>query len=211
MYLPKHFEQLDVEAMHELMQRHPLGTLITIGPDGLCADHVPLHFLKESECHGVLRGHVPRSNPVWQHTSAADEPLIIFQGPDAYITPSWYATKKETGKVVPTWNYAVVHVYGSVRAIEDAAWIRTHLEQLTDQQEGSFSDPWAVSDAPHSYTEALIASLVGIEVTITRMIGKWKVSQNRHAADREGVAAGLIRHGGPGECQMADLVKGGKR
>jgi transcriptional regulator len=146
---------------------------------------------------------------VWREASNGTETIVIFQGPNAYITPSWYATKKETGKVVPTWNYTVVHAHGHIRSIDSAQWVRAHLETLTNQQEASFSQPWSVSDAPSEYTERLIGGLVGIEIAISKLVGIWKVSQNRPEQDRAGVVAGLRNLGAPDALQMAELVERG--
>lgn len=191
MYTPKHFEEPRPEVMHELMRARPLSTLITMTSSGLNANHIPLHLIDTPAPFGTLRGHVARANPVWSDFKKDVEVLAIFHGPDSYITPSWYATKQETGKVVPTWNYAVVHAYGTLRVIDDAAWIRAQLEALTDHNEKNFTKPWAVADAPHEYTEKLITAIVGIEIVITRLSGKWKVSQNQPAQNQAGVIAGL--------------------
>ncbi|HEU0189517.1 MAG TPA: FMN-binding negative transcriptional regulator [Gallionella sp.] len=207
MYSPKNFEQPRVEVMHELMRAYPLATLVTLTSGVLDANHIPLHLSDAPAPFGVLRGHVARTNPLWRDFAKEVEALAIFHGPDAYITPSWYATKKETGKVAPTWNYAVVHAYGTLHAIDDAAWVRAHLEALTDCHEANFPKPWAVSDAPHEFTEKLIESVVGIEIVITRLSGKWKVSQNQPAQNRAGVIEGLGSSGHSDAVAMAALVE----
>lgn len=209
MYTPKHFEQPSIEAMHALVRSYPLGTLITLGAQGLCANHIPMHLSDKPAPYGLLSGHVPRANPVWHEASPDVEVMVIFQGPNAYITPSWYATKKETGKVVPTWNYTVVHAHGHLRVIDDAQWLRAHLETITHQQEASLANPWAVSDAPSDFTEKLFSHLVGIEITISKLFGKWKVSQNRPARDQAGVVAGLRSAGVADASQMARLIERG--
>jgi len=191
MYTPKHFEQPRVETMHELMRAHPLATLVTLASGGLDANHIPLHLSNAPTPYGTLRGHVARTNPLCRDYAKDLEVLAIFHGPDAYITPSWYATKQEHGKVAPTWNYAVVHAHGALRIIDDAAWVRSHLEALTDCHEANFPKPWAVSDAPPEFTEKLIGSVVGIEIVISRLSGKWKVSQNQPEQNRAGVIEGL--------------------
>ncbi|MDO8264719.1 MAG: FMN-binding negative transcriptional regulator [Gallionella sp.] len=191
MYIPKHFEQPRIELMHELIRARPLATLVTLSSGGLAANHIPLHLSDAPAPFGTLRGHVARANPVWSDFAKDIGVLAIFHGPDAYITPSWYATKKETGKVVPTWNYAVVHAHGALRVIDDAAWVRAHLETLTDYHEMNFPKPWAVSDAPREFTEKLVESVVGIEIVIIRLSGKWKVSQNQSAQNQAGVIEGL--------------------
>jgi transcriptional regulator len=155
---------------------------------------------------GTLRGHVARANPIWREVVPGSEVLAIFQGPEAYVTPSWYPTKAETGKVVPTWNYAVAHAYGILRVVEDSTWVRTQLEALTAHNEAAFAAPWQVSDAPHEYIDKLLGAVVGIEIVITRLVGKWKTSQNQAESNREGVAHGLRGLGGEEAIAMADLV-----
>lgn len=209
MYIPQQFEQPSIAVMHELIRNRPLATLVTLAADGLSANHIPLHLAELPGPFGVLRGHVARANPVWQDFDSAQEALAIFHGPDAYISPSWYASKQETGKVVPTWNYTAVHAYGALRVIEDADWIRIQLEALTDRHEAVFSKPWAVSDAPQDFTEKLLEKIVGIEIVITRLSGKWKVSQNQPEPNRIGVVQGLKSSGQPADLAMAMLVSGG--
>ncbi len=191
MYTPKHFEEPRIEVMHALMRERPLATLITMTSSGLNANHIPLHLVDTPAPFGTLRGHVARANPLWSDFAKEIEVLAIFHGPDSYITPSWYATKQETGKVVPTWNYAVVHAYGTLRVIDDAAWVRAQLEALTAHNEAGFSQPWSVSDAPREFTEKLLEAIVGIEIVITKLSGKWKVSQNQPAQNQASVIAGL--------------------
>lgn len=191
MYLPTHFEESRVEVLHELIRSHPLGALVTFGADGLNANHVPFEIDPDPAPFGTLRAHVARANPVWREFSKEVESLVIFQGPQIYVTPSWYQTKKETGKVVPTFNYIVVHAYGAMRVIEDAAWLRKFVGGLTDRFEAARAQPWAVSDAPEDFVTMQLRAIVGIEIAVTRMIGKWKASQNRPAADQKGVVAGL--------------------
>lgn len=158
MYIPRRFEEQSVDVMHGLVRARPLATLVTLSSSGLNANHIPLHLSESPAPFGTLRGHVARANPTLSDLETDMEVLAVFHGPDAYITPSWYATKKEAGRVVPTWNYAVVHAYGHVRVVDDAAWLRAQLEALTAHNEASFSEPWAVSDAPHEYTEGLKGS-----------------------------------------------------
>ena len=209
MYLPKHFEQQDEQAMAQLLQLHPLATVAWQSAEGLSAEHLPLMWERGSGdgAHGTLRGHVARANPVWR--AAADtEVLAVFQGPQAYITPSWYPSKAETAKVVPTWNYAVVHMHGRLRITEDSAWLRALVERLTDTHEAARAQRWQVGDAPVDYIEMMLRAIVGIEIEVTRLQGKWKVSQNRTAADRGGVAAGLGALHGDDVRAMAALVRG---
>ena len=191
MYLPSHFEETRAEVLRQLIRNHPLGTLVTFGAAGLNANHVPFEFDPAPAPFGTLRAHVARANPIWREFSEEVEPLVIFQGPQIYITPSWYQTKKETGKVVPTFNYIVVHAYGAMRVFEDAVWLRKFVGGLTDRFEAPRAQPWAVSDAPEDFVAMQLREIVGIEVAVTRLIGKWKTSQNRPAADQKGVVAGL--------------------
>jgi transcriptional regulator len=207
MYTPKHFEEPRINVMHELMRARPLATLVTMTSNGLDANHIPLHPVDTPAPFGKLQGHVARANPLWNDFKKEVEVLAIFHGPDSYITPSWYATKKETGKVVPTWNYAVVHAYGTLRVIDDATWVRAQLEALTAHNEAGFAQPWAVSDAPHEYTEKLLEAIVGFEIVITRLTGKWKVSQNQPAQNQASVIAGLNTSNHPYASEMAALVK----
>ncbi len=206
MYTPKHFEEPRIEVMHELMRARPLSTLVMLTSNGLEANHIPLHLSDTPAPFGTLRGHFARANPLWSDYSKDIEVLAIFHGPDSYITPSWYATKPETGKVVPTWNFAVVHAYGTLRVIDDAAWVRAQLETLTTHHEAGFAHPWAVSDAPVEFTERLIANLVGIEIVITKLTGKWKVNQNQPAQNQASVIEGLNNSGLRDAAQMAALV-----
>jgi transcriptional regulator len=206
MYLPKNFEETRVEVLHELIRAHPLGALVTTGANGLEANHVPFEIDPDPAPFGTLRAHVARANPVWRE--GAGDALVIFQGPDIYVSPSWYPSKREGGKVVPTWNYAVVHAYGALRAIDDAAWLRAFVERLTDRHEAARPDRWHVTDAPADYVDKMLTAIVGIELPVTRLVGKWKVSQNRPAADRAGVIAGLEADGDDAARAMAAAVRG---
>ncbi len=193
--------------MHELIRARPLATLVTLSSSGLNANHIPLHLSESPAPFGTLQGHVSRANPILSDLEKNIEVLAVFHGPDAYITPSWYATKKETGKVVPTWNYAVVHAYGHMRVVDDASWLRAQLEALTTHNEASFSEPWAVSDAPHEFTEKLIGNIVGFEIVITRLSGQWKVSQNQPRQNQASVTEGLKASGQQDSSAMAVLVE----
>lgn len=203
MYVPGHFEPPGTEQLFDLIRARSLSTLITSGPDGINANHIPLLLDTEGSDYGVLRGHVARANPLWQELAQGREVLAIFHGPEAYITPSWYATKAESGRVVPTWNYAVAHAYGLPRTHQDAGWLQAHLAELVDAHEAGFDSPWALADAPSDYTDKLLTAIVGIEIEITRLTGKWKMSQNQPASNRVGVASGLR---GCGQGAAADLV-----
>jgi len=211
MYQPPHFREDRIEVQHDLIRAHSLGLLITAGPGGLIANPVP--FVIDSDASksnasrlGTLRAHLARGNPHWQELAAVNECLVVFQGPQEYVTPSWYATKQETGKVVPTWNYVTVHAWGKPQVIEDAAWLRRQLDDLTLLKEGKLPKPWTVGDAPEPYIAAQMKGIVGIEIPIVRIEGKWKVSQNRPEKDRAGVVAGL-RAGGESAVVMADIVE----
>jgi transcriptional regulator len=193
--------------MHALIRAFPLATLVTHSSTGLNANHIPLHLHEGPAPYGTLQGHVPRANPLMDEIAHGIDALAVFRGPDAYISPSWYATKEETGKVVPTWNYAVVHAYGVLRVIEDASWLRAHLDALTNHNETTFPQPWAVSDAPPDHIERMMAAIVGIELVVTGMFGKWKVSQNQPAQNKASVIAGLRASGRPGSEAMAALVE----
>lgn len=206
MYIPDHFAPPSIEAMGELMRRRPFATLVTLAGGGLDANHIPMLFDAAPEPHGILRGHVARANPAWRDLARGAPALAIFHGPDAYVTPTWYASKRETGKVVPTWNYAVVHARGTATAIEDGAWLRDHLEALTNNFEADFPVPWAVADAPTDYVERLATAIVGIELVISGLSGKWKLSQNQPVPNREGVVRGLSDSDAHGAQAVAALM-----
>ena len=180
---------------------------MTFGAEGLNANHIPFLLDPDPAPHGPLVGHVSRANPAWRDFNPQVQALVVFQGTDSYITPSWYPTKQQTGKVVPTWNYAVVHAYGFLRIVEDAARLRTIVERLTAEHESSRPQPWKVSDAPPEFIEQMLCGIVGIEMGIRRLVGKWKASQNRDRADRGGVAEGLRELGDPNSEAMAALVR----
>jgi len=211
MYLPAHFEETRPEVLHQLMHEHGLATLVTMSTQGLNANHIPLEFDPEPSPFGTLRGHVARANPLWRDLSPGAEALAIFQGPQAYISPGWYATKKDSGKVVPTYNYIVVHAYGSLRIIDDPEWLRGLVGRLTTRYESTRAEPWHVTDAPADFVDTQLRAIVGLELPITRLIGKWKASQNRPRADRDGVVAGLRERDDANAQSMADYVaKNGK-
>ncbi|MEO5821232.1 MAG: FMN-binding negative transcriptional regulator [Vicinamibacteraceae bacterium] len=207
MYIPRHFEETRVDVLHQLMRAEPFAMLVTLGPGGLNANHLPLELDPEPAPFGTLRGHVSRANEVWRATNPSVESLVVFQGSQRYITPAWYPTKEETGKVVPTWNYVVVHGYGTPRFIEDPAWLRAHIERLTAIHETGRERPWQVGDAPDDYVAGLVRGIVGFEMPLTRLQGKWKVSENRNEADRAGITSGLRATVDPASSAMADLVE----
>jgi transcriptional regulator len=207
MYIPKHFEETRLEILHALMRAHPLAALVTLTPDGLDANHLPFEIDPEPAPFGTLRGHLARANSLWRDFSPGVQALAIFQGPDTYISPSWYPTKQETGRVVPTWNYAVVHAHGPLRVIEDRRWLRGFVERLTNCHEASHSTPWKVTDAPADYLDKQLGAIVGLEMPIARLVGKWKVSQNRPAHDQDGVVQGLLQEGRESATAMAGLLR----
>lgn len=211
MYSPAHFTETRREILHGLIASHPLGALVTLTSSGLDANHIPFELdpvPTPSAPHGTLRAHVARANSVWRDASAAHDALVIFQGPQTYITPSWYVeTKPASGKVVPTWNYCVVHAHGPLRVIDDREWLRAQIEALVRRHEATQPNPWHVSEAPADFIEKQLAAIVGLEIPLTRLAGKWKVSQNRSAADRAGIVTGLAAHPAPDAPGMAALVR----
>ncbi len=202
MYRPAHFTEDRVEVLRALMREHPFATLVSTAGDGLVADHLPLQLSADGT---RLLGHVARANPLWR-TAVGRDVLVIFQGPQAYVSPSWYPGKREHGKAVPTWNYVVVHAHGRLAAIDDPQGLRVLLEDLVDRHEGGFVDPWRIEDAPADYVANMIAAIVGIEIAVTKLEGKWKASQNQPATNRAGVVAGLRQQGTDQAMGMAALV-----
>ena len=207
MYTPSHFEESRPQVLQELVRNHPLCTLVTLSADGLVANLIPLQLRPDMGAHGVLVGHVARANPVWRATDFSVAALAVFQGPAHYISPSWYPTKHEHGKVVPTWNYVVVQASGVLQVHDDPDWVRTQVSALTQQQEAGLRQPWAVDDAPREYTDAMIKAIVGIEIPVSRWTGKWKTSQNQPPVNRAGVVAGLAGSAHPGASAMSALVQ----
>lgn len=201
MYIPGHFEQQDPQALHGLIRSRPLATLITSTDSGLTVNHIPM-VLTVTDDEVRLQGHIARANPL-ATAEVHGEAIAVFQGPNAYISPGWYATKQQHGKVVPTWNYIAVHARGPLQLIDDRDWTRAMVEQLTDQEEAGQSDPWSVNDAPASFTDALLASIVGLELTVTDICGKWKVSQNQPEENRQGVQAALKARSNPAADQLS--------
>jgi transcriptional regulator len=207
MYTPKHFEETRVDVLHAHIRAHPLGALVVMTANGLDANHIPLEVDPDPAPFGTLRGHIARANPLWRDAAGGVEALAIFQGPSTYISPAWYPTKAETAKVVPTWNYAVVHAHGTIRFIDDRDWLRAFVTRLTDRHEAGRPEPWKVTDAPADYVEGMVGAIIGLELPIVKLVGKWKVSQNRPPHDRAGVVEGLITERGDAASAMADLVR----
>jgi len=207
MYEPSHFKVEDRDALHGVIRAHPLATLITAGEGGLIANPVPFVLHADEGEQGVLRAHLARPNGQWREIAAGAVVLVVFQGVERYVTPSWYAAKREHGKVVPTWNYVTVQARGDARAIEDAGWLAAQIDSLTRQQEGPRAEPWAVTDAPAPFIAAQARGIVGIEIAITSLVGKFKLSQNRQEADKLGVLDGLSADPDSDSQAMAALVK----
>ncbi len=206
MYQPAYHREDDLAKQHALILARPLGLLITNGQGGLTANPVPFRLHPSLSKLGTLRAHLARANPQWRDAESLREVLVVFQDTDAYITPSWYETKRESGKVVPTWNYATVHAYGAVRVIEEREWLRQLVDDLTSTHEAGRVAPWAVADAPAEYIDQMMLAIVGIEINISRIEGKWKVSQNRSAEDRAGIVTGLRATGDERSLCMANLI-----
>jgi transcriptional regulator len=204
-YAPGPFEETRPEVLHALIRDYPLATFFTDIEAG--ANQIPFLLDEQrGEC-GILRGHVARANPVWRSLQRKADTLLLFHGPVAYVSPSWYPSKQEHGKVVPTWNYATVHVRGRARVVEDADWLLQLVTDLTVKQESVQSAPWQVDDAPSGYTETLLKAIVGIEITVDQIQGKFKLSQNRPSADQQGVMSGLEAVGEPGAHDTARLMR----
>lgn len=231
MYIPRANQEDRLPVLHQLMLSHPLASLITVGSSGLFASHLPIvlepnvpepnvpdpNLPKPTGGLGILKCHVSRANAQWRDHNPAVQALAIFSGPQHYITPTWYPEKQETGKVVPTWNYVVVHAYGFLKVIEDPQWLRAHLETLVTIHEAALpvpsspapqsQAPWKISDAPADYISSQIKGIVGFEIAIDRLEGKWKVSQNRPEQDRAGVVTGLAALNTPASLSMKALVE----
>ena len=208
MYVPRLFSEDRVPVLHETIRQIGLGTLVTMGPGGLVASHVPMLVEAEPEPYGTLIGHLARANPHWQDFAAGTEALAMFLGPEAYISPAWYPTKAETGKVVPTWNYASVHATGPIELVEDEAGLLDIVTRLTATHEAGRAAPWQVSDAPAEFVAGMLKAIVGFRIKVARLEGKWKMSQNRPPADRAGVVEGLRRESGEkGEAVAAAVLE----
>ena len=206
MYQPPHHREDRLHVQHALIRAHPLGTLVTLGSGGLVANPIPFLIDESRGEFGVLQGHLARANRQWRDFDPAVEALVVFQGVESYITPSWYETKRQTGKVVPTWNYAMVQVFGPLNVIDDRDWLAAQVARLTARHEQGRAQPWSVSDAPAPFVEGQLKGIIGIEIPITRIDGKWKVSQNRPEADRLGVAEGLRSSPSQSDHVMGELV-----
>ncbi len=209
MYIPPHFNETDPSVLHNLIRSYPFAAWVTQVESELTVNHLPF-LLKvgqdQNDC-GRLVGHVARANPVWTACSSGVNSVVVFQGAQSYISPSWYPSKQDGGKAVPTWNYAVVHAHGQPRVIDDRDWLLQHVSQLSELHERQRNLPWRITDAPTDYIEHMLRAIIGIEIPITRLEGKWKVSQNRSEQDRLGVVAGLREYDDPAARDMAELVQ----
>ena len=199
MYAPKSFRETRSEVLRDLVRAYPFATVVVQAQGGLVANHLPFEWNGDA-----LQAHVARGNELVAMDGAPV--LVVFQGPQGYISPNWYPSKHETGREVPTWNYTVVHVHGRLRVVDDAAWVRRQLEALTDHHESGQPRPWTISDAPEDHVEKLLGAIVGIEVTVERIEGKFKLSQNHPARNREGVIAGLRQRDGDGDVELAAMM-----
>ncbi|SAK86250.1 transcriptional regulator [Caballeronia catudaia] len=208
MYLPAHFEESRAEVLHALIAAYPFGALVTHGPDGLDANHVPFELDAATGAHGTLRAHVARANPVWRGVGQGDDVLVIFQGEHGYISPNFYPGKQETHRQVPTWNYLVVHAHGRITIRDDEAYVRGVVARLTRKMEAGEAAPWKMGDAPRDYIDQMLTAIVGIEIEVTRLVGKAKLSQNKEDADRVGAVKGLRARGGDAANALADAMAG---
>ena len=207
MYVPEHFRESRIELLQEFVNHHPLATVVADTPEGLTANHVPLRSALRPDGTGMLRGHIARGNALWRQLEHDAPVLVIFQGADSYISPNWYPSKREHGKAVPTWNYATVHMKGNIRFIDNIDWLRDFVTQLTDTHEGAREHPWHVTDAPEDYIAAMLRAIVGFEIAVSSLVGKFKGSQNRSTVDRAGVNAGL-REAGRAAPDIDELAPG---
>jgi transcriptional regulator len=205
MYQPDHYRVDNLSLMHALMRARPFVALVSESAEGLYATHLPT-VLKDDGPYGVVEFHFARANPHWKYLAERNEALMIFQGAEGYITPNWYPSKAEHAKVVPTWNYAVVHAYGRPAVMQDTDWLRRHVAELTAQQERSEVKPWALTDAPETFIEVMLRGIIGFRLAITRLEGKWKMSQNREMKDRDGVVRGLEKRGAGDDLEMAEII-----
>jgi len=205
MYVPAHFNEPDLQALHELIKHNPLGIVFTHGAGGMDANHIPFELEPAEGEHGVLHAHVARANPLWQEVSDGDEVLVVFRAADAYISPNWYPSKHEAHKQVPTWNYRVVHAHGRITVRDDERYVRGLVAKLTRKHESSQPTPWKMTDAPKDYIASMLQAIVGIEIEITRITGKFKLGQNKEVRDIRGAGEALLANGNTevGEAMVA--------
>jgi len=207
MYVQPIFEQSETSVLHQFVRDHPFGALTVWADDGLEVDHIPLELQANAGELGTLRGHVSRANTVWQRLDPSIPALVVFQGPHAYISPSWLSGRSTHGKVAPSWNYAVVHAYGTVRIQHDPSWLREHLAALSAHQEAGRADPWHLGEAPSHFTGKMVEYIVGLEISITRLLGKFQLGQQYRESDRQGVIEGLSREAHPMSGAVASLIR----
>lgn len=207
MYLPEHFKEEDTERLHQYIHAYSFGVLVIADEAGIEANHLPFHLDTKAGPFGTLECHVSRNNPAWQLIENNSRVLAIFQGPNAYISPSWYPSKVETGRVVPTWNYLAAHAEGTARVVHDPFWLKEHVRRLTDQHEAGRNSPWSVDDSPPDFIDRLIAGIVGIEIRIDKLIGKLKASQNQPETNRAGVKTGLAAEENPSAQAMSKYLR----
>lgn len=204
MYLPAHFAETRPEELHRIIREHPLGMLVTPGEAGMDADHVPFEFDPEAGANGVLTAHVARANPLWQRCPTGTQVMVVFRGAQAYISPSWYPSKHEAHRQVPTWNYEAVHVHGTLTVRDDERFVRGLVARLTRRHEATEPQPWKMGDAPPDYIDSMLRNIVGIEIAVTTMTGKSKLSQNKDERDRLGAADALAERG---QAELAALMR----
>lgn len=207
MYIPNHFKETRPDVLGAFIRAHPFATLVSSGDAGLIGTHLPLIWSPDPAPHGTLRGHIARPNPHAKAAAGAGETIAIFHGAQAYVSPNWYPSKHEHGKVVPTWNYVAVHAYGPLTIIDDADWLRRLVTELTDLHESFAPMPWRVTDAPADFVDQMLKGIVGIEIPLRRLEGKWKLSQNRPAPDRAGTIEGLEGRGDPASQAVAAAMR----
>jgi transcriptional regulator len=215
MYMPAQYDETRPEVLQRLIADHPLGALVTVGPDGLDANHIPFEFAwgghpSDEGPHGTLRAHVARANPIWREAADRPDALVIFQGPTAYISPNWYPSKHEEHRKVPTYNYMVVHAHGRIVVHDDEAFVRGLVARLTRKMEAGEPVPWKMGDAPADYLSQMLSMIVGIEIPVTRLVGKWKLGQEKEDRDRRGAIAALRERGGDARTQVADAMLAAK-
>jgi transcriptional regulator len=207
MYSPEHHTESRTEVLHALIRSHPLGVWVVAGETELVANHVPFLLDSSRGEFGTLVGHVAHANPIWTLRQSTVPSMIAFQGAQSYVSPSWYPSKHEHGKAVPTWNYAVVHAHGQPRFIHEEDWLAAHVSRLTDTHEAGQALPWQVTDAPADFIERMLGAIVGVEIPVTRLEGKWKTNQNRSTSDKLGVVTGLLSRGDEAAAEMAALIQ----
>jgi transcriptional regulator len=206
MYMPAQYEEIRPEILHRLIADHPLGALVTVGPNGLDANHIPFEFVASNGPFGTLRAHVARANPIWREAADGPDALVIFQGPTAYISPNWYPSKHEEHRKVPTYNYMVVHAHGRIVVHDDEAFVRGLVARLTRKMEAGEPVPWKMGDAPADYLSQMLSMIVGLEIEVTKLVGKWKLGQEKEDRDRRGAIAALRERGGDARNQVAEAM-----